>query len=148
MVFFFAKEFRRSFAWRVWKIEYSFYNWLLLCLSIQRVIKSLISGIEIRKICNFQNDVFPKEIKVWNQPFLKYSLLKSQSKFVIKLNVFYNVPIYQAHGIYYFKTKERFLTLRTSGLYMKIDCLTSVQNLSVDNLKVYVIILRLHRNTN
>ena len=27
------------------------------------------------------------------------------------------------------------MTLRTSGLYMKIDCLTSVQNLSVDNLK-------------
>ena len=64
--------------------------------------------------------------KVWNQPFLKYSSLKSKSKFVIKLYVFDNVPTCQAHGIYYFKTKERFLTLRTSGFHMKIDYLTSV----------------------
>ena len=46
--------------------------------------------------------LFSYRKKGWNQPFLKYSSLKSQSKFVIKLYLFYNVPTCQAHSIYYF----------------------------------------------
>ena len=69
------------------------------CLLIQHVLNNLVIEIEIRKICHFSNDVFRIEKKVLNQPFLKYFSLKSQSKFVIKLYVFYNVPTCQAHGI-------------------------------------------------
>ena len=107
----FAIEFRRSFAGRVMKKLNIPYAIDYCCLLIQHVIKSLVSGIEIWKICYFPNDVFRLEKKVWNQPFPKYSSLKSQSKFVIKLYMVYNVPTCQAHGIYYFLNKRTILDI-------------------------------------
>ena len=62
-------------------------NWIFLLrltngMSVDTTcLKNLVSGIEVRKICHFPNDVFRMEKKVWNQLFLKKSSLK-KSKFV------------------------------------------------------------------